>query len=155
MKLTPGRPRAVKAPLRREPPPEFSEKQDYGSFLFADLWVEPSGMPLSVNSALARLNLDPWREASRLADMERTPAALILSRAIARSSNRPASADVAAIAARLIKLLPDRAVACAAGNKRAPHDGAARSWVPRLTAGRCCFILGLVYLIAYAWLYYG
>lgn len=154
MKFTPiRRPRMAKVPLRREPPPEIKEKQDCSSFLFADVWVEPSGMTLSVNSALARLDLDPWREAGRLASMERTPAALILSRAIARSSNRPASADVPAIAARLIKLLPDRAMACGAGERRAHDDRAFRFWVPRLTGWQCGVILGLVYLIAYAWLY--
>lgn len=153
MKFTPARrPRMTKVQLRRESPPETEEKQDYGAFLFADVWVEPSGMPLSVNSALARLNLDPWREAGRFARMERTPAALILSRAIARLLNRPASADVAAIAARLIKLLPDRAVARGAGDRRVHDDRALRRWMPRLTAWQCCLILGLAYLFAYAWL---
>ena len=147
------RPRMTKVQLRRESPLETEVTRDYGAFLFADVWVEPSGMSLSVNSALARLNLDPWREARRLASMERTPAALTLSRAIARSSNRPASADVGASAARLIKLLPDRAAAREAGDRRV-HDGRTlRSWVPRLTAWRCCLVLGLVYLVAYAWLH--
>ena len=146
------RPQMTKVQVRRESPPETEETQDYSAFLFADLWVEPSGMSLSVNSALARLDLDPWREAGRLARMERTPAALVLSRAIARLLNRPASADVAVIAARLIKLLPDGAVGRGTGDGRAYDDRAFRFRVPRLTAWRGCLILGLVYLVAYLWL---
>ena len=151
MKFTRVRRPRITNVLRRESPAEIQEqKQDYSSFLYADVWVEPSGMPLSVNSALARLNLDPWREAGRLARMERTPAALILSRAIARSSSRPASADVAAIAARLIKLLPGPAVA---RDRRPRDDRPFRFWVPRLTVWRCSLIVALAYLVAYAWLY--
>jgi hypothetical protein len=145
--------RMTKVQLRRESPLDIEKTRDYSAFLFADVWVEPSGMSLSVNSALARLNLDPWREASRLASMERTPAALTLSRAIARSSNQPASADVAAIAARLIKLLPDRAAARGTRDRRADDGHARHFWVPRLTAWRLCLILGFVYLVAYAWLH--
>lgn len=152
MKFMPARrPRMAKVKLRRSPP-ETGENPDYSSFLFADVWVEPSGMSLSVNSALARLNLDPWREAGRLASMERTPAALVLSRAIARSLNRPASADVPAIAARLINLLPDRALMRAAGDRHARDDRPFRFRVPRLTAWQCGLILALAYLVAYAWL---
>jgi hypothetical protein len=142
-----------KVKLRRAPPPQVDKPQDYSSFLSADVWVEPSGMSLSVNSALARLNLDPWREAGRLAGMERTPAALVLSRAIARSLDRPASADVPAIAARLISLLPDQAAAAGAGDRRAPDDRGFRLWVPRLTAWQCSLLLALVYVVAYAWLH--
>ena len=156
MRFTPlRRPRMTKVQLRRESPLEAEEQQDYSAFLFADMWIESSGMPLSVNSALARLNLDPWCEAGRLARMERTPAALVLSRAIAGLLNRPASADVAAIAARLIKLLPedDREVARGAADGRVHDDRAQRRGVPRLTAWRLCLILGLSYLVAYAWLH--
>jgi len=145
------RPRMTKVQLRRESPLETEVTRDYGAFLFADVWVEPSGMSLSVNSALARLNLDPWREAGRLASMERTPAALVLSRAIARSLNRPASADVPAIAARLINLLPDRAAARAAADGRGRDDRPFRFRVPRLTAWQCGLILALAYLVAFAW----
>lgn len=154
MKFTRARrPRMTKVQIGREWLPDAEEKQDYSPFLFAHMWVEPSGMPLSVNSALARLNLDPWREASRLASMEKTPAALILSRAIARLLNRPTSADAEAIAARLIKLLPDQAGARETQDRHAHGERGLRLWVPRLTAWRWCLILGFAYLIAYAWLH--
>ena len=43
--------------------PEFED------FLFAPVGEDEHGMLLSVLSALARLNIDPWREAAKLAGM--------------------------------------------------------------------------------------
>ncbi|HUW80105.1 MAG TPA: hypothetical protein VMV54_04310, partial [Acidocella sp.] len=41
----------------------------YDGFLFAKVADESNGMQLSVLSALARMNVDPWEEATRLAAM--------------------------------------------------------------------------------------
>jgi hypothetical protein len=41
----------------------------YDAFLFAPVCNDASGIPLSVVSLLARANVDPWEEASRLATM--------------------------------------------------------------------------------------
>jgi hypothetical protein len=41
----------------------------YEEFLFASVCEDANGMRLSVISALARTNVDPWEEASRLAAM--------------------------------------------------------------------------------------
>lgn len=66
-------------------------------------------MPLSVVSALARLEIDPWQEAARLSDLPKELAAAALNRLIRRL---PAGgwdqAEAADIAARLIDLLPRR-----------------------------------------------
>jgi hypothetical protein len=43
----------------------------YEEFLFAQVCEEANGMRLSVLSALARMNVDPWEEATRLAAMPR------------------------------------------------------------------------------------
>ena len=51
--------------------------------LFAELGLEDSGMPLSVVSALARLDLGPWQEAGRLAKLPRPIATNELVRVIA------------------------------------------------------------------------
>ncbi len=40
---------------------------EFDDFLFASIGEEPSGMLLSVVSALARLDVDPWQEAAKLA----------------------------------------------------------------------------------------
>lgn len=76
-------------------------------FLFADVGVEASGMSLSVLSTLARVGVDPWQEAGRLARLPRSAAVDALARIIA---SMPASLwplpDATEIAARLVALLP-------------------------------------------------
>ena len=85
-------------------------RSNLNGFLFADIGVERSGMPLSVISALARQGLDPWQEAERLAKEPRTEATDGLARLIAAM---PASLwslpDATTIAARLVALLPRQA----------------------------------------------
>ena len=79
----------------------------YDEFLFAPVCEEANGMRLSVLSALTRMNLDPWNEASLLAAMpsamaERT---LVSTLGLAAGGSRdPLEAE--SIAARLIRLLP-------------------------------------------------
>lgn len=78
-------------------------------FLFASICEERNGMQLSVLSALARLNVDPWEEATRLAAMPKAVAAMALASTLDRVSDRtwgPSEAE--AIAARLVQLLPRR-----------------------------------------------
>ena len=64
-------------------------------------------MPLSVVSALARLDIDPWREAASLAQLPKVIATERLNSLIAAlADGLPARRDSGAIAARLIALLP-------------------------------------------------
>jgi hypothetical protein len=66
-------------------------------------------MLLSVLSALARLNVDPWREAAELACLPRDAAIRRLASLIASLPDGPAAfPDRETIAARLIALLPRR-----------------------------------------------
>jgi hypothetical protein len=68
-------------------------------------------MTLSVLSVLARLGMDPWQEAARLAQMPRTAAVEGLARIIAAMpSGLWSLPDATAIAARLVALLPSRGV---------------------------------------------
>jgi len=80
---------------------------DLNGFLFAEVGVERNGMTLSVLSALARLGLDPWQEAGRLATLPRPAAVDGLARTIVAMPASPWSLpDATAIAARLVALLP-------------------------------------------------
>ena len=79
----------------------------YDHFLFAPICEDANGMQLSVLSALARMNVDPWEEAARLAAM---PRAIVgrtlvstLDSVLGKSSN-PSETEV--IAGRLVQLLP-------------------------------------------------
>lgn len=95
--------------------PEFDE------FLYAPIGAERKNLALSVLSALARLNIDPWAEAAELSEMPKHSAAQRLASLIARlPDGRWAEADCGAIADRLVELLPDhsRSKAVTAGEAR-------------------------------------
>jgi hypothetical protein len=76
----------------------------YDEFLYAQLGEEANGMQLSVLSALARQNMDPWEIARRLTSLPREPAILFLTPLLARiPAGLAAPEDTAA---RLIAMLP-------------------------------------------------
>jgi hypothetical protein len=82
---------------------------EFNNFLFASIGEESNGMLLSVVSALARLNVDPWQEAANLAQLPVTTAARRLASLIAALPDRPSTLlDPGANAARLIAHLPRR-----------------------------------------------
>jgi hypothetical protein len=91
------------------PSPFTLPRSQFNEFLFASIGKEGNGMPLSVVSALARLEIDPWQEAARLSDLPKELAAAALERLIRRL---PAGGwdqvETRTIAARLIELLPRR-----------------------------------------------
>ena len=81
--------------------------REFDDFLFAPIGDDQNGPPLSVVSALARLDVDPWKEALSLARMPREEAKERLTAHIASLPNgSTASQSPKAIAARLIALLP-------------------------------------------------
>jgi hypothetical protein len=91
------------------PSPFTLPRSQFNEFLFASIGKEGNGMALSVVSALARLEIDPWQEAARLSDLPKELAAAALERLLRRL---PAGgwdqAETRTIAARLIELLPRR-----------------------------------------------
>ena len=93
----------------------------FSDFLFAGIAEESNGMTLSLLSALARLGIDPWAEAARLADMPEALAvaalAALLSQALA-AAEAAAHADTRTLAARLIAKLPRRGADNASGEPR-------------------------------------
>jgi hypothetical protein len=83
---------------------------EFDAFLFSPIGEERNGMLLSVLSALARLNVDPWQEAATLALLPGETATQRLATLIAALPDEPsAHRDPGTIAARLIALLPRRA----------------------------------------------
>ena len=76
-------------------------------FLYASICEDCNGVQLSVLSALARANVDPWEEAARLATMPKEIAeealAAMLHGASALDIDR---SEAEAVVARLIRLLP-------------------------------------------------
>jgi hypothetical protein len=85
----------------------FFVSAEFNDFLYAPIGAEENTMTLSVLSALSRLNVDPWAEASQLSALPKDIAAQRLASLIARLPGGPwAQADCAPIANRLIELLP-------------------------------------------------
>lgn len=81
----------------------------YDNFLYAPVCEDANGMRLSVISALARSDVDPWEEATRLAAMPRAIAEKTLLSILDLVSGRSwKSPEAAAVAARLIRLLPQQ-----------------------------------------------
>jgi hypothetical protein len=84
-------------------------RPEFGDFLYAPIGADRNEMPLSVLSALARLDVDPWEEAAQLSELPKDTATQRLASLIARlPGGRWTQADSRAIADRLIKLLPRR-----------------------------------------------
>ena len=79
----------------------------FNDFLFATVCEERNDMPLTVVSALARLDLDPWTEAAELSRMPPEGAARRLAALLAGVVGNPPTAT----AARLVALLPNPAKA--------------------------------------------
>ena len=82
---------------------------DFSNFLYAPIGCESNGMALSVLSAFARLNVDPWREAAELSELSKDDARKRLATLVARLPvGGWAAKDCGPIADRLIQLLPCR-----------------------------------------------
>jgi len=84
-------------------------KPEYDDFLYAPIGADKNEMPLTVLSALSRLDVDPWKEAAELSELPKDTATQRLASLIARlPGGRWAQTDAKAIADRLIELLPRR-----------------------------------------------
>jgi hypothetical protein len=80
---------------------------EFDQFLGASIGEDRNGTGLSVLSALARLDVDPWNEAMSLARMPREAAAVRLSALIDALRHAPASAIPPSMSvADLVALLP-------------------------------------------------
>src|SRR5437763_15098380 len=82
-------------------------RPDLNNFLFAAVGEERNGIPLSMMSALAQLDLDPWEEAGRLSTLAKQEAIERLTGLILRlpGMRRPSS-EAQQIAAEVVDALP-------------------------------------------------
>jgi len=87
-------------------------RSELNDFLFATLGKEENGQPLSVLSALTRLDIDAWAEGARLAKLPKEAAVRALTPLIAFFPEQHRSAaQVRDTAVRLAALLPDPSAA--------------------------------------------
>lgn len=121
----------------------------FDPFLYAAVREDPDGAPLTVLSVLARLDIDPWEEAARLAQLPGEAAARALAALISALPKGSATPqDSGTIAARLITLLPRRSERAIAA-QWAPSGGPSVIRIPnRATivarAVLCLIILALL-----------
>jgi len=81
-------------------------RNDFDEFLFAPITTAANGLPLTVVSLLARLDVDPWDEAASLARLSREPAEQrLVSLFAALPDGAVPPAERTAIASRLVALL--------------------------------------------------
>jgi hypothetical protein len=104
----------------------------FAAFLYASVGEDKAGIELTVLSALARLGLDPWNEAARLANLPRAVAVQALAKSIALLPlGNWREADSSEIAARLVGRLPAAGTPIAA---TAPSEGLAQKGLAQLAA---------------------
>jgi hypothetical protein len=73
---------------------------EFEPFLYAVVCNEGNGMPLTINSVIARSGADPWKEAARIAKLPRDVALEVLARMIperSRASDAVSGAEDVAI----------------------------------------------------------
>ena len=98
----------------------------FDAFLYAPIFESSSEMPVSVLSALARQNVDPWMEAAELARLPKMTAVAKLAALVASiSPGDSGRRDPADNAARLVALLPRSTP------PNIPHFGVAANGAPR------------------------
>ena len=104
--------------------------REFDDFLYASIGEDRNGTELSVLSALARLDVDPWQETASLARMPRERATERMTAVIAAVRKDLATGLAAeAIAARLIALLPQAAsLSFTAAPATLLKTGSLRSW---------------------------
>jgi hypothetical protein len=97
---------------------------EFHNFLYASICQDNEGMTLTVLSAIARQDIDPWSEAARLARLpEETAVKQIKGLLDAMPRQTVACSDRLAVAARLSALLPRRAGLDLSGVLRRPAAG--------------------------------
>ena len=124
----------------------------FDSFLYAPIGDDRNGMVLTVLSALARLDVDPWVEA---ADLSRLPRATASARFVSMLESLPGHsslADRTALAGRLIPLLPARGGQGGQAVGPAPRVAAEgqSSWIHQVSFSLLYFAVLCVGLLIYS-----
>ncbi|MGA8708659.1 MAG: hypothetical protein WB646_16930 [Steroidobacteraceae bacterium] len=124
---------------------------EFEPFLLAPIGEDNNGMVLTVLSALARLNVDPWEVSATLARLPGDTATRKLASLIAALPNRAqAITDSATIAARLITLLPNRA-GSELPSQATGHGSGAMTRSPILTS-LVLYIIFMFFMLVSHWL---
>jgi len=138
----------------QQPKHEFFAGAAFDRFLLEPIGEDSNGMALTVLSALARLDLDPWEEAAALSRLPGGAATRKLAQLLAALPGKLlAGSDTGTLAPRLVSLLP------VASTPRTPVrplragaiDGGGTSRPP-LLASLILYLMLMVLMFASEWL---
>jgi hypothetical protein len=123
---------------------------EFDVFLFAPMGEDRNGAPLSVLSALARLNVDPWEEAAALARLPLDAATRKLTSLIAALPvGSSARADPVTMAQRLVVLLRSQPALQIRSRAAVPRGASIRF---QAIAVAMCFLIAMVFMITSHWI---
>ena len=118
-------------------------RPELDDFIYASIGAESNEMPLTVLSALTRLGVDPWEEATELSGLPKEIAAQRLASLIARlPGGFSAQGDPNGVADRLIELLPRSRKSDVGSAKKA-------SGIPEMSASTIALICAVLALAAF------
>ena len=101
--------------------------REFDGFLYAPIGEEKNEMMLSVISALARMDVDPWREGAALRDLPKELATRRLAALLEKlPAGRSGKFDEWTVASRLIALLPPAGAGATLGSPESPEFGSIR-----------------------------
>ena len=124
-------------------------RTDYDKFLFAPISEDANGMPLTVISVLARLDVDPWEEAATLAGLPVESATQRLASILAAPNARVPADESAAMATRLIALL-QRTHGPQVRSSRPPLDAAVAA--PAKSMNRTVYyLIAVIFMLVWQW----
>jgi hypothetical protein len=112
-------------------------------FLYAPIREDANGLMITVLSAMARQELDPWEEAAKWAQLARSSAIQRVTELIATvASGPPVSESSLEAANRLVTLLPREPAHAAAGRPGEGHESNKISFT----------MIGLMAMLIFQWL---
>jgi hypothetical protein len=118
-----------------------AQNLSFERFLYASLGEDRNGATVTVLSALARLNLDPWKEAADLSALGPESAGSRLGLLLSRFTDVPSLlTDHGPVARRLSLLLPP-------GAARAPSSAGGIAAGPLATPGMALSVLAILVLL--------
>lgn len=134
-------------PQMNSPAAHLPLRPEFDAFLFAPVGEDSSGMPLSVVSLLARLDLDPWQAAAQLAALSPEFAT---QRMVSILGSLPIpslqSSDILLIARHLVAMLPHPTPSLTSPLRA--FSGSAGTAVPRPHANGLFLAVYLLFVVA-------
>jgi hypothetical protein len=125
-------------------------RNDFDAFLFAPIGKDAGGIPVSLLTALARLDIDAWEEAASLAHMPTKSATHRLASLLAKLPNGPEPGEAVRIATRLVELLHPAPVPPVRSAEAPPlRVVAAQS---RRVGPAIYFLIALIIMLVWQWI---